>query len=417
MQDLGTSGGNSTARGINDSGQVVGYSDTSAGDRRAFLWEDGVMTDLGTLVPTGSGWTLTEAHGINDLGQIVGTGVHNGVVRPFVLTPSGLDTTAPSGRVSINNGAAYTNSTSVRLTLTATDPSPSSGITAMRFSNDGATWSAWTSYTGTAIWTLGSGTTADRTVYAQFRDGEGHVSPPASDSIKLDTTAPVAKAPVYHLFAPSRLGSVAVPVKVSWPVATDTGGSGVARYELQQKKGLGAWTLVRLPSALARSIVLSVSPGYSYQFRVRAVDRAGNATYWKAGTNSIIGAYNENSTATVGKITYTGTWPRVALSGAYGGYVRYASYSGKKATFSFSGRSVAWATTVGPNRGKADIYIDGTRVRTVDLYASSYGTRRIVYTRAWVATGSHTLEVRVLGTKNSSSTGTRVDVDAFATLR
>jgi hypothetical protein len=33
-----------------------------------------------------------------------------------------------------------------------------------------------------------------------------------------------------------------------------------------------------------------------------------------------------------------------------------------------------------------------------------------------LTSGAHTLEVKVLGTKNAASTGTRVDFDAFAVL-
>ena len=56
------------AYGINDSGQVVGESSTVSGDLHAFLWEGGVMTDLGTL---GDGYYW--ANGINMHGQIVGS--------------------------------------------------------------------------------------------------------------------------------------------------------------------------------------------------------------------------------------------------------------------------------------------------------------------------------------------------------
>ena len=70
LTDLGTRGGRSIAQDINNHGQIVGYSESSlyAGDWRAFLWEDGVTTELGML--DGTVWCGASA--INDLGQIVG---------------------------------------------------------------------------------------------------------------------------------------------------------------------------------------------------------------------------------------------------------------------------------------------------------------------------------------------------------
>ena len=49
--DLGTLGGTySSASGINDNGQVVGYSYTSSGEMHAMSWtREGGMVDLGTL--------------------------------------------------------------------------------------------------------------------------------------------------------------------------------------------------------------------------------------------------------------------------------------------------------------------------------------------------------------------------------
>ena len=69
LQDLGTlvgPNGNSYAKGINASGQVVGVSETSTYDH-AFLYSGGSMGDLGTL---GGGSSV--ASGINDAGQVVG---------------------------------------------------------------------------------------------------------------------------------------------------------------------------------------------------------------------------------------------------------------------------------------------------------------------------------------------------------
>ena len=53
---------------LNDSGQVVGEGFNSAGDYRAFLWDDGDATDLGTLAGFGS----SEAYGVNNAGDVVG---------------------------------------------------------------------------------------------------------------------------------------------------------------------------------------------------------------------------------------------------------------------------------------------------------------------------------------------------------
>ena len=78
------------------------------------------------------------------------------------------------------------------LNLAATDPAPASGVKEMRFSNDGVTFSAYQPYAVTAAWAL-SGGDGTKTVYAQFRDGDGNVSAVASDAITLDTTGPKAK--------------------------------------------------------------------------------------------------------------------------------------------------------------------------------------------------------------------------------
>jgi probable HAF family extracellular repeat protein len=70
LKDLGTFGGNyGFALGINDSGEVVGWA-TNENDQLefAFLWSDGVMTNLGTL----NGDDCSAAFHANSKGQIVG---------------------------------------------------------------------------------------------------------------------------------------------------------------------------------------------------------------------------------------------------------------------------------------------------------------------------------------------------------
>jgi hypothetical protein len=54
-----------------------------------------------------------------------------------------------------------------------------------------------------------------------------------------------------------------------------------------------------------------------------------------------------------------------------------------------------------------------TGIQPFDLYSSSVQARKVVFSKAVSAATTHKLEVRVLGQKNTSSTSTRVDIDAF----
>jgi probable HAF family extracellular repeat protein len=70
MTDLGTLGGCcSSAAAINSAGQVVGYSFLANGGYHAFLWEKGVMTDLGA---PGGNSPYSGAAAINSSGEVVG---------------------------------------------------------------------------------------------------------------------------------------------------------------------------------------------------------------------------------------------------------------------------------------------------------------------------------------------------------
>lgn len=67
VTDLGTLGGpNSRANAMNDSGELVGFSNVPSGDSRAFRYSGGTMIDISTLV----GRTVVTAMDINDAGDI-----------------------------------------------------------------------------------------------------------------------------------------------------------------------------------------------------------------------------------------------------------------------------------------------------------------------------------------------------------
>jgi probable HAF family extracellular repeat protein len=77
------------ALGINNERQVVGLS-CSAGFAacRAFIWQDGVMTNLNSRITGGYGGYLVSADDINDSGEISGLAIDGGAAVPFVATPA-----------------------------------------------------------------------------------------------------------------------------------------------------------------------------------------------------------------------------------------------------------------------------------------------------------------------------------------
>jgi probable HAF family extracellular repeat protein len=92
MQDLGTLPGDSDseAYAINARGDIAGKSyQKRCGPcvPRAVRWSNGVATDLNTLIAPDSGWTLLEALEITDDGAVIGRGRVNGETRYFLLEP------------------------------------------------------------------------------------------------------------------------------------------------------------------------------------------------------------------------------------------------------------------------------------------------------------------------------------------
>ena len=108
MIDLGTlpQTFNSTAAGINNKGQVVGFA--FDGNFRAFLWENGVMYDINDLLVNDSGLQLLFAFQINASGQIVGTAVqrNTGEVRAYLANPVSGSGAAASATVAVRSNVA-----------------------------------------------------------------------------------------------------------------------------------------------------------------------------------------------------------------------------------------------------------------------------------------------------------------------
>ena len=78
------------AAALNDKDQAVG---------NGFLYSNGSLKSLLSVLPAGSGWSYLTATGINDSGQIVGQGTFNGQLEAFEMTPNAQQVPEPASVV------------------------------------------------------------------------------------------------------------------------------------------------------------------------------------------------------------------------------------------------------------------------------------------------------------------------------
>jgi probable HAF family extracellular repeat protein len=97
---------------ISDTGQIVGQSVDSNGNNRGFVWRDGVMTALETLIPANSTLDPFDPTGINSRGQIVGLAIVKGTcvngppnceLHAFLLTPTNAEAVGQNAVAAPNN--------------------------------------------------------------------------------------------------------------------------------------------------------------------------------------------------------------------------------------------------------------------------------------------------------------------------
>jgi len=219
-----------------------------------------------------------------------------------------------------------------------------------------------------------------------------------ADHYRPNTTAPVQR------IGTGALGG-SVPVTLTW-TGSDRGW-GIDHYVLQRSVDGGSWRQVL--STRSRTTSQALAPGHSYRYRVRAIDRYGNVGYWDYGPTFRPRVAGDNWSS----VAYRGTWVVAADPTARGGSLHESVTAGAGATFTFTGRDVAWVAERGPTHGRARVYVDGTYVTTVDLAATVDAPARVVFRRHWGYVGTHTVRIVVEGTAGRPT----VDVDAFVTLR
>jgi hypothetical protein len=199
---------------------TLSASDAHSGVSKMRFSNDGVSWSSEENYATSKSWTLTAGDGTKTV--YVQYKDNAGNWSSSISDTIILDTTPPTGTISINGGDGYTNSTSVTLTLSASDSG--SGVSKMRFSNDGVSWSGEENYATSKFWTL---TASDGTkrVYVRYKDNAGNWSGSISDTITLDTTPPTGTISI------NNGAGYAVSTSVTLTLSASDSGSGVSKMQ------------------------------------------------------------------------------------------------------------------------------------------------------------------------------------------
>ena len=130
----------------------------------------------------------------------------------------------------------------------------------------------------------------------------------------------------------------------------------------------------------------------------------------RASAAGIVGAGTFENTSR--DVAYSGTWTRSSSAADSGGSIATLAGTGY-AELTFRETSVRVVARTASYLGVANVYLDGKRVTTVDLYSAANGYKKVVYTSPTLSYGTHTVRIERSGTKRDASSGRNIDVDAF----
>lgn len=194
-------------------------------------------------------------------------------------------------------------------------------------------------------------------------------------------------------------------VSISWQ-GDDGAGSGISTYDVEWRDSGGVtpkrpsgWNTL-LTGTTRVSTRFRGRSGRQYEFRVTAIDRAGNRRT-VTGNDLLIPIDDRDRTI----FSFSRSWKRLKRNGAWGRTVVRSTKRGAAAGLRFRGTRVALIGRRLPNGGKLRVNIDG-RLRTISVRGRPRH-RRVLYTSRRLRLKSHRLRVTAVG-------GGPVELDAVA---
>jgi hypothetical protein len=232
---------------------------------------------------------------------------------------------------------------------------------------------------------------ADKPDLVRSRGVRVCVDPPGADECTSgDKAAPTVRLDSPKLASdPGRFGS---SVPLSWQGDDGSAGSGIKRYRIEVRRAGQpdtAWRLLRTDTDKTKGR-LNGAPGVAYELRVRAYDRANNASVAALAT-TIVPIDNLSDRLGFSKRG----WKVLNRQGAWQLATSRATRAGASASLRFTGTKATIVTRKLPNGGRVRITVDGDS-KVVSLKGKSRFRRKLVGTGK-LEPGRHTLRVTSLG--------------------
>ena len=127
------------------------------------------------------------------------------------------------------------------------------------------------------------------------------------------------------------------------------------------------------------------------------------------GITATTGRIEENNPALI----LTGRWYANNTAAHSAGSSALAMDAGSRVTINFTGTGINWIAYRDEWSGIARVYFDGEMKTSIDTYLAPSQARAVVYNVGGLSPGTHSLIIEATGTRNASSKGSWVWVDAF----
>ncbi|MER7178056.1 peptidoglycan recognition protein [Streptomyces hyaluromycini] len=278
------------------------------------------------------------------------------------------------------SGAALSGSTYyTKGTITAkwSTTTPGSLISKFEVLVDGkvAATASGTATSADATLTAGSHTVAVRAVHQS-----GKATTTAALTVVTDTTAPTFTTAPKLSLRTGTVSTTAVPVTLGWKAADDAA--------LKSVSLLSPATATFGPATTSSS--RTAKSGSASTWSMKAYDYAGNARTSSPSFTPVI--LQETSAVK------SGTWTARSSTNYLGGKSNSSGSKGASLSWTFTGRSASWVVSRASTSGQAYVYVDGTKVTTVDLKSSTTSYRQAIWTKTWSSSAKHTVKIVVVGT-------------------